>query len=97
MTRKLLRVAALLVLSAAPAGAQPIHVGKALRKTAAVVSAPVRHPMTATKASFSFTYTGFLAGVEGVGVVLEGVGTGVKQVGTYIYDVGEVLAGGKSK
>lgn len=76
--------------------APKIHAGKALHKAAAVVSAPVRHPMATTKASFAFTYTGFLAGVETVGVTLEAVGTGVQKVGTYIYDVGGVLAGGKS-
>lgn len=97
MTRKLLRVAALLVLCAAPAGAKPIHVGKALRKTAAVVSAPARHPMTSAKLSITGVYTGLFAGVEAVGATLEVVGTGVQKVGGYIYDVGEVLAGGKGK
>jgi len=78
-----------LMLFVGSASAGPIHVGKALRKTATVVSMPARKPMGALKV----TATGILAGIESVGVVVQAVGLGVEKAGVLIYDVGKAISG----
>jgi hypothetical protein len=71
-----------------------IKVGKALKRSAAAVSATVRHPAVTTKGVSLGVFDTFLTGVESVGVVVETVGVGIQKAGVLVYDVGEVLAGG---
>ncbi len=91
--RKIILTILAAMLLTANVEAKSIKVGKSLKKCAVVVSTPVRHPLATTKAVGLGSVTGFLAGVESVGMVLETVGLGVEKVGGLVYDLGEVLSG----
>lgn len=82
------------VVNAAPgSNAKHFKVGKALHRTCSAIVFPERHPIR----FFAGSGTGFLAGLEGVGVAVEAAGLGVQRAGVIIYDVGTVLAGGGFK